>query len=163
MKILVSSFALLSVLSIATAAHADTFKFVATGAGGGFSGSGTFTATSNGDGSFTIDSVTGTGITGLISPGDFQGNDNLFFPAGPSLFDSNGFAFTDTMGDTSFQVDIHSVGPGSYDATFLDSDGFGATIPVTLTASEVPEPSSLLMLGTGLCGIVSMARRRLSV
>jgi hypothetical protein len=38
-------------------------------------------APSNGDGSFTIESITGTDIPGLVALGGFENNDNLISPA----------------------------------------------------------------------------------
>lgn len=163
---LLSSIALLSALALPAAAHADTF--VLSGSGGGFSGSATLTATSNGNGSFTIGSITGAGAgsgIALIAPNGFDSNDNLLFPSASSVLDSKGFAFSDTVGNTSFSVDVSQAVSGGYQAFFRDNDGITATIPVTLslaTAAATPEPASWTLLGTGammLAGAELMRRK----
>jgi hypothetical protein len=153
--------ALLSVLAIPAAAHATTFDFTATGSGGGFSGTGTFVAIADGGGQYTITGISGTDIDSLFPPGGFDGNDNLLFPTSTSLLDGHGFSFSATEGDTDFDVNIFSTGAGGYDAYFLDNDGFSDHIPVTFAVSEVPEPSGLLLLGTGIAGFAGIMRRRL--
>jgi hypothetical protein len=158
---LLSSLALLSALAIPVAAHADTFDFSATGSSGSFSGSGTLTASSQGGGAYLISGITGTGVTGLIAPGGFNGNDNLLFPAATPALDAHGFSFTDVNGPDHFDVNIFNDGSG-YFAFLNDEDNFSQTVPVsfTLAASAVPEPSTFILLGTGILGLAGATRRK---
>lgn len=153
-----------SVLALPFAAHADTFNFTATGSAGGFNGSGQLVTSSNANGSDTITGISGSGITGLLGVNTFNNNDNLLFPSNSSLLDSRGFSFTDVMGNTAFNVNIAFVN-SAYQVSFLDSDGVTATLPLTFTINATtpvvtPEPSGLVLLGSGALGLAGFVRRR---
>ena len=158
---LLSSLALLSALAIPAAAHADTFDFSATGSSGSFSGSGTLTASPQGGGGYLISAISGTGVTGLIAPGGFNGNDNLIFPAAMPTLDAHGFSFTDVNGPDHYRVNIFNNEEG-YFAFLKDADNLTQTVPVTfdLTTAATPEPSTLVLLGTGILGLAGAVRRK---
>ncbi len=122
-------------LLLATAFPIAALANPITGGAGGFSGTGTLITSSNGDGSYTIIDITGTGITGLIAPGGFNGNNNQLFPTGDSFVDAYGFSFSDVLGNTAFSVNLF-FSAGSYSIFLTDSDGVSLTLPVDVTVSN---------------------------
>jgi PEP-CTERM motif len=129
---------------------------------------GVFTTSSvqNGDGSFTIIGITGTAsgvttgeITGVLPPGGFDFNDNELFPnliAG-SYIDFSGIGIA--IG--SVDANLFGFGFGTYgyeDSSPYNRDLAISSTDFTLSPASVPEPSSLLIAGTGL-GISAVAIR----
>jgi len=161
MRIFLSSIALLSALVLPTAAHADTFSLEMVV--GGDTSIGTLVATDNGDGSETITSVSSSSIGDLLAPDQFDNNDNLLFPDEASVLDTNGFAFGGVFGDPDFFVNIYSAGDGTYDGYFSE-DGYTGVMPaiVTIVNTTTPEPTSLLLLGTGILVLAFIAGKKRS-
>ena len=164
----------LAILVFATSVLASTVTF-SYGDGSTLAVTGTLSGTFN-NGVFTA--ASGSGFYNLILltidapmtlvPASLSGNfgyqwDNLvYFPpiAGNSV-NSNGLLF-----------DISGVGYANLCATtgcandgnngYTNLSGFAGNTPVTATfSSPTPEPSTLLMMGSGILGLAGLARKRL--
>jgi hypothetical protein len=166
--------ACLLLLGTPLVARADTtYDFQATGSG--FESSGTFTVAATATpGVFDVTNITGkvngTAITGLI-PGSYDPSnptendngdfyfDNVFYSTEPYL-DNAGLGID--VGNSGYQVNFfYNSGPDSYWFWDNDNNTNFALDSFTVAVAPTPEPSSLLLLGTGVLGFAGAIRRRM--
>ncbi|CAN5415932.1 hypothetical protein BH10ACI4_BH10ACI4_37540 [soil metagenome] len=118
---------------------------------------------------FVLDGFTITGLSG-VTDADLSGRLALVFnPLGGVSFTSNSVTVATIFGVTASFTAPYSIGtltvtstslPGLANFAILDSNGFFSGTVQGPVNSPVPEPSTLLMMGTGLIGAAGAARRK---
>jgi hypothetical protein len=185
-KFALALLALATALAITPAAMADTFYFDYTsndGTTGAFSitalaatqVSGEWVATGGTGMFFGLGLPFGTTLT--LTPNPNAPNqatspdgafyfDNVLLPGQNPLITNGGLLFDITNGpDNGDYLNIFSngAGPGTYEADIYSNGGYVSdfgNFSLTDVPGETPEPSSLLLLGTGLLGLAIVVFRK---
>ena len=122
---------------------------------------------------FILDGFTITGLQGVTNATLSGQLAAVFNPLGGVSFDSDSVTVATLFGVSIGKTDPYSIGtltifsnalPGDANFTILDSNGLfcGDVVgPTGGDPSVTPEPSTLLLLGTGLISAAGMARRKL--